>query len=93
MLLNLHKQNWTDGLILKDFEEHSKQNEESVKKMLTLATAYNKSVQEESTLSAQELKTRHVGKQDPKRHLEDAVENAMGDQVSPSGHRMPAEVG
>lgn len=111
MLLNLHKQNWTDGLMLKDFEEHSKQNEESVKvgcsieacsrvlqktveadrcmsfflsepqKMLTLAAAYNKSVQEESTLSNQELKTRHVGKQDPKRHLEDAVENAMGDQV------------
>lgn len=49
--------------------------------MLTLAAAYNKSVQEESTLSAQELKTRHVGKQDPKRHLEDAVESAMGDQV------------
>lgn len=51
--------------------------------MLTLAAAYNKSVQEESTLSAQELKTRHVGKQDPKRHLEDAVESAMGDQVGP----------
>jgi hypothetical protein len=50
--------------------------------MLSLASAYNKSVQEESTLSADELKTRHVGKQDPKRHLEDAVENAMGDQVS-----------
>ena len=31
MLLNLHKQNWTEGLLLKDFEEHSKQNEESVK--------------------------------------------------------------
>lgn len=49
--------------------------------MLSLANAYNKSVQEESTLSAQELKTRHVGKQDPKRHLEEAVENAMGDQI------------
>ena len=49
--------------------------------MLSLASAYNKSVQEESTLSSDELKTRHVGKQDPKRHLEDAVENAMGDQV------------
>jgi 26S proteasome regulatory subunit N11 len=49
--------------------------------MLSLASAYNKSVQEESTLTADELKTRHVGKQDPKRHLEDAVENAMGDQV------------
>lgn len=50
-------------------------------KMLALSEAYNKSVQEESTLSAQELKTRHVGKQDPKRHLEDEVETAMGDQV------------
>ena len=49
--------------------------------MLTLAGAYNKSVQEESTLSVQELKTRHVGKQDPKRHLEDAVEQAMGRNI------------
>jgi 26S proteasome regulatory subunit N11 len=49
--------------------------------MLSLSEAYNKSVQEESTLSAEELKTRHVGKQDPKRHLEDAVEKAMGQQV------------
>lgn len=52
-----------------------------VQSMLTLAEAYNKSVQEESTLTAEQLKTRHVGKQDPKRHLEAAVEKAMGDQV------------
>lgn len=50
-------------------------------KMLTLSEAYNKSVQEESTLSAEKLKTRHVGKQDPKRHLEETVEKAIGDQV------------
>ena len=31
--------------------------------------------------TADQLKTRHVGKQDPKRHLEEAVEKAMGDQV------------
>ena len=49
--------------------------------MLTLSEAYNKSVQEESTLTPEQLKTRHVGKQDPKRHLEEAVEKAMGDQV------------
>lgn len=49
--------------------------------MLTLSEAYNKSVQEESTLTAEQLKTRHVGKQDPKRHLEEVVEKAMGDQV------------
>ena len=28
------------------------------------------------------LKTRHVGKQDPKRHLEEEVEAAMSDQIS-----------
>lgn len=49
--------------------------------MLALSSAYNKSVQEESTLTAEQLKTRHVGKQDPKRHLEEAVDKAMGEQV------------
>jgi 26S proteasome regulatory subunit N11 len=49
--------------------------------MLSLSAAYNKSLQEEATLTAEQLKTRHVGKQDPKRHLEEAVEKAMGDQV------------
>ncbi|GAA94373.1 uncharacterized protein L969DRAFT_19462 [Mixia osmundae IAM 14324] len=81
MLLNLHKQSWTEGLRLKDFEEHKKGNEAAIKSMLTLAKSYNKSVEEESTLTAAQLKTRHVGKQDPKRHLEDAVEKAMGDQI------------
>lgn len=38
-------------------------------------------MREESTLTADQLKTRHVGKQDPKRHLEESVEKAMGDQV------------
>ena len=49
--------------------------------MLSLSEAYNKSVQEESTLTVDQLKTRHVGKQDPKRHLEEQVERAIGDQV------------
>jgi 26S proteasome regulatory subunit N11 len=52
-----------------------------VQNMLKLATSYNKSVQEETSLTPQELKTRHVGKQDPKRHLEDAVEQAMGNNI------------
>ena len=50
--------------------------------MLALAASYNKSVQEEATLTAEQLKTRHVGKLDPKRHLEDAAEKAMGEQVT-----------
>ena len=49
--------------------------------MLNLAQQYNKSIVEESTLTSEQLKIRHVGKQDPKRHLNDAVEKAMGQQV------------
>jgi 26S proteasome regulatory subunit N11 len=52
--------------------------------MLSLAQAYTKSVQEEATMTPEQLKTRHVGKQDPKRHLQEAVEGAMGKQVTQS---------
>lgn len=49
--------------------------------MLHLASLYTASVKEESTMTAQQLSTRHVGKRDPKRHLEEAVEKAMGGMV------------
>ncbi|KZS97770.1 Mov34-domain-containing protein [Sistotremastrum niveocremeum HHB9708] len=81
MLMNLHKRNWTEGLRLTDFNQHQDSNEKAIKSMLSLAGQYNKSVQEETTLTPEQLKTRHVGKQDPKRHLEDMVEKAMGNQV------------
>ncbi|KAJ1983648.1 multicatalytic endopeptidase [Dimargaris cristalligena] len=81
MLLNLHKKDWTDGLTLTNFENHMKGNEQSVQRMLTLAESYNKSVQEESTLTAEQLDTRHIGKQDPKRHLAETVEEAMSDNI------------
>ncbi|CAG8446015.1 4271_t:CDS:2 [Acaulospora colombiana] len=81
MLLNLHKKNWTHGLTLTNFTEHTENNEKAVKSMLSLAEAYNKSVQEESTMTADQLKTRHVGKQDPKRHLEESVEEVMSNNI------------
>ena len=81
MLLNLNKKDWTDGLTLENFTEHTEVNEKSVSNMLTLAEAYNKSVQEELTMTPDQLKTRHVGKQDPKRHLEDKVESVMGNNI------------
>ncbi|KAL1925154.1 uncharacterized protein VTP21DRAFT_37 [Calcarisporiella thermophila] len=81
MLLNLHKKNWTSGLKLESFTEHAEHNEKAVEGMLKLAEAYNKSVQEESTMTPEQLKTRHVGKQDPKRHLEENIEKVMGDNI------------
>jgi len=31
MLLNLHKKNWTHGLTLKNYDEHTEENEEMMK--------------------------------------------------------------
>ncbi|ORZ37431.1 JAB1/Mov34/MPN/PAD-1 ubiquitin protease-domain-containing protein [Catenaria anguillulae PL171] len=81
MLMNLHKKDWTHGLILQDFTQHAARNAAAVKQLLGLADLYNKSVVEEQTLTAQQLKVRHVGKQDPKRHLEDNVETLMADNI------------
>ncbi|KAJ3195706.1 26S proteasome non-ATPase regulatory subunit 14 [Irineochytrium annulatum] len=81
MLLNLHKQSWTKGLTLTDFDQHAQQNETAVKTMLNLSDHYNKSVIEETTMTPEQLKTRHVGKQDPKRHLETNVEEVMTSNI------------
>lgn len=42
MLLNLHKKSWMEGLTLQNYNEHSSLNEDTVKEILNLATAYNK---------------------------------------------------
>lgn len=49
--------------------------------MLHLSQTYTASLLAEATLTPAQMKTRHVGKQDPKRHLEEAVERAMGDSI------------
>jgi 26S proteasome regulatory subunit N11 len=49
--------------------------------MLSFSEQYNKSVIEESTMTAEELKTRHVGKKDPKKHLEDNVHKSMTSNI------------
>ena len=81
MLLNVHKKHWSNALQLPTMEEHSELNIGQMKKMLKLAELYNKSVQEELTMTADELEARHVGKQDPKRHLKDVANEAIQDNV------------
>jgi 26S proteasome regulatory subunit N11 len=49
--------------------------------MLALSDAYNKSVIEEATLTKEQLQIRHVGKQDPKKHLEDNVQKSMTNNI------------
>lgn len=81
MLLNLHKKGWQDGLTLADFREHSSINEKTVADMVTLAKAYNKAIEEEEKMTSQQLAIKNVGKQDPKRHLEESVDSLMTSNI------------
>lgn len=81
MLLNLHKTAWASGLEIKDYKEHDHHNLEAVQRMVKLADQYTIRVKEEKELDEQQLKTRYVGKQDPKKHLEDTVNERMEENI------------
>ena len=65
--MNLHKHVWTEALQMNDFHEDGKKNVDSMQRLVELAEGYEKRVREESTLTKEQLKTRYVGKVDPKK--------------------------
>ncbi|KAI0014883.1 Mov34-domain-containing protein [Xylariomycetidae sp. FL0641] len=81
MLMNLHKHVWTEALEMADFRDEGEQNKERFQKLVTLADGYEKRVKEETELSKEQLKTRYVGKLDPKKHLEDVGQQLIEDNI------------
>ncbi|CAD7093688.1 unnamed protein product [Hermetia illucens] len=81
MLLNLHKKSWMDGLRLADYNEHCTINENTVAEMLELAKNYNKALEDEEKMTPEQLAIKNVGKQDPKRHLEEKVDKVMQNNI------------
>eukprot|EP00111_Clytia_hemisphaerica_P004758 TCONS_00013676-protein len=81
MLLNLHKKSWMEGLNLKDYNEHCQGNEETVKTMLDLVKNYHKALEDEDSMTPEQLAIKNVGKQDPKRHLEEKVDDVMNTNI------------
>src|SRR6201992_3417642 len=67
MLMNLHKHAWTEALEMNDFRTEGERNKDRLKKLVGLAEGYEKRVKEESELTKDQLKTRYVGKVDPKK--------------------------
>ncbi len=67
MLMNLHKHIWTEALQMDDFREEGSKNRERLKRLVGLAEGYEKRVKEETELTQDQLKTRYVGKLDPKK--------------------------
>src|SRR5690242_19953387 len=82
MLMNLHKEVWTEGLELpSSFGGERKKNEDSLKRLVDLADGYEKRVREETELTKEQLKTRYVGKVDPKKHIEDVGQQLIEDNI------------
>jgi len=92
MLLNLHKKTWTHGLKINNVEEHSKKNERTVQQLLDLSRQYNKRLEDEENSTPEEVALANVGKLDPKKHLEDDVEELMTANISQSLASMLATV-
>jgi len=92
MLLNLHKKTWTHGLRINNVEEHAKRNEETMQQLLDLSRQYKKRLEDEENKSAEEAALLGVGKVDPKKHLEDDVEELMTANISQALGSMLATV-
>lgn len=75
MLMNLHKQVWTEALQMDDFREEGSRNRERLKRLVGLAEGYEKRVKEETELTKDQLKTRYVGKLDPKKRKPDGPQS------------------
>ncbi|KAI5865802.1 Mov34-domain-containing protein [Durotheca rogersii] len=81
MLMNLHKHVWTEALQMEDYRHEGEQNKERFKRLVSLAEGYEKRVKEETELTKDQLKTRYVGKLDPKKHLEDVGQQLIEDNI------------
>ncbi|KAL8875704.1 MAG: hypothetical protein Q9192_009005, partial [Flavoplaca navasiana] len=81
MLMNLHKHVWTEALQMEDFGDEGGRNGERLKRLVGLAEGYEKRVKEETELTKDQLKTRYVGKLDPKKHLEDVGQQLIEDNI------------
>ncbi|KAF2654987.1 26S proteasome-like protein regulatory subunit [Lophiostoma macrostomum CBS 122681] len=81
MLMNLHKHVWTEALLMDDFRDEGVRNKDRLEKLVSLAEGYEKRVKEETELTKEQLKTRYVGKVDPKKHLEDVGQHLIEDNI------------
>ncbi|KAK4626291.1 26S proteasome regulatory subunit rpn11 [Fulvia fulva] len=81
MLMNLHKTVWTEALTMPDFATEGQRNEANLKKLVSLAEGYEKRVKEETELTKEQLRTRYVGKVDPKKHIETVGQELIEDNI------------
>ena len=81
MLTNLGKRNWVTSLLVTPYAAHGEATQQIVSKMVTLSSQYQERIQNEMNKTSQQILVESVGKIDPKRHLEMAVNDLMGANI------------
>eukprot|EP01033_Poteriospumella_lacustris_P014616 gene14617-10450_t len=81
MLMNLHKKDWTEGLKIQRYEDQQKYSEKMLEEMARLSKDYSSRVKEEEGKTQEEVEVMNVGKIDPKRHLENDVQDLMASAI------------
>lgn len=79
--MNLHKTVWTEALTMPDFAAEGTRNQANLQKLVSLAEGYEKRVREEGELTKDQLRTRYVGKVDPKKHIEQVGQDLIEDNI------------
>lgn len=64
-----------------DFAAEGERNQGNLKKLVHLAEGYEKRVREEGELTKEQLRTRYVGKVDPKKHIEAVGQELIEDNI------------
>jgi len=81
MLLKLNMQSWNKSLSPGNFKQHCANNKKAIEEMLKLAELYKKALEEEQTMTKEQLAIKNVGKRDPKRHLGETVDKMLADNI------------
>ncbi|KAL8430158.1 hypothetical protein Efla_001822 [Eimeria flavescens] len=81
MLMNLHKNKWSDALKLENFEEHHKKREEMVASLKELSSKYTAMIQEEIRKKPEQLVVDRAGRVDAKMRIESTLNTLMTDTL------------
>jgi len=81
MLMNLHKKDWTVGLLLKKYEDEKKNTEIMLERMARLSKTYHERIREDEGKTQEEIDVSNTGKEDPKKHLENDVHEFMANVI------------
>lgn len=81
MLRNLYKSKWQKHLTIPSFVENTNANVATVGSMKRFSKEYAKHIQDELTMTEQEILVKNVGKTDPKKALENDIDTLMSSNI------------